>query len=138
MMSSSIPTGASGMDPEHARGEPSPVRLLRGAGRTGELALEDARSADPAERLLEDSWEARNEQGGRRELIVEGVAVGLFLLCAVPLAVVALAAHHLDVPLAALLVVLYALAARIKFPIGAGYVVLSYLVLVPMLLLPPV
>ncbi len=40
--------------------------------------------------------------------------------------------------LAVVLVCLYALASRmIKFPIGAGYVVPSYLVLVPMLLLLP-
>ena len=38
----------------------------------------------------------------------------------------------------ALLVALYAIVSRIEFPIGAGYVVPSYLVLVPMLvLLPP-
>ena len=40
--------------------------------------------------------------------------------------------------LAVALVALYALISRIEFPVGAGYVVPSYLVLVPMLALLPV
>jgi len=103
-----------------------------------EPRLDDIRSADPVERLLEDSWEARGRRLNRRELGVESVAAVLFLGCAIPLALDALATHRLDLPLAGALVVLYALASRlIKFPIGAGYVVPSYLVLVPMLLLLP-
>ena len=55
-----------------------------------------------------------------------------------PLAIGAVASHAVDVPLALALVVLYAISSRmLKFPIGAGYVVPSYLVLVPMLLLLP-
>jgi diguanylate cyclase (GGDEF)-like protein len=100
--------------------------------------LDDIRSADPVERLLEDSWEARGRRLSLRELAVESIAGALFLGCAIPLALHALAAHRLDVPLAVALVVFYALASRlIRFPIGAGYVVPSYLVLVPMLLLLP-
>src|SRR5262249_51832156 len=68
----------------------------------------------------------------------ETLAAILFLACAIPLALSAAHSHHVDVVLACVLVVLYALASRmIKFPIGAGYVVPSYLVLVPMLLLLP-
>jgi diguanylate cyclase (GGDEF)-like protein len=90
------------------------------------------------ERLLEDSWEGRGAGMGRRELLVESAAAIVFLACAVPLAASALASHHFDAGLAAQLVVLYALASRlIKFPIGAGYFVPSYIVLVPMLLLLP-
>jgi diguanylate cyclase (GGDEF)-like protein len=103
-----------------------------------EPALDDVRSADPVERLLEDSWAARGRRLNRRELAVESVAAALFLGCAIPLALGALASHQLDPLLAVALVGLYALASRlIKFPIGAGYVVPSYLVLVPMLLLLP-
>ncbi len=103
---------------------------------TAKPALEDVRSHDPVERLLEDSWRARAHDGGRREMLAESLAVVLFLALAVPLA---LSAHGLDVPLACMLVALYALLSRmVKFPIGAGYVVPTYLVLVPMLLLLPV
>ncbi len=105
---------------------------------TAELSLDDARSTDPVERLLEDSWEGRSRHVSRRELIVESVAAAVFLCVAIPLAAHAFAAHHVDLELAAVLVCLYALVARlVAFPIGAGYVVPTYLVLVPMLLLLP-
>ena len=100
--------------------------------------LDDVRSTDPVQRLLEDSWKSRSRRFNRRELIVEAGAALLFLGCAFPLALHAVAAHHADALLAVVLVGLYALASRlVKFPIGAGYVVPSYLVLVPMLLLLP-
>jgi diguanylate cyclase (GGDEF)-like protein len=99
-------------------------------------ALEDVRSADPVERLLEDSWKARGRRYSGRELAAETVASLAFLGCAIPMALAAIANHHIDWGLVAMLAGLYALASRmIKFPIGAGYVVPSYLVLVPMLLL---
>jgi diguanylate cyclase (GGDEF)-like protein len=101
------------------------------------LDVEDMRPTDPVERLLEDSWKTRSRRLSRRELLAEAIAAALFLGCAVPLAVAALASHPLDPSLAAVLVGLYALSGMIKFPIGAGYVVPSYLVLVPMLLLLP-
>jgi diguanylate cyclase (GGDEF)-like protein len=108
-----------------------------GPGTPG-LPPEDARSSDPVERLLEDSWHERRRPLRRRELVLEGVAGALFLCIAVPMAAAGLASHALDVPLAALLVVLYALASRgVEFPLGAGYVVPSYVVLVPMMLLLP-
>jgi diguanylate cyclase (GGDEF)-like protein len=100
--------------------------------------LDDARSSDPVERLLEDSWQTRSRRMGGWELIVETAAALLFLGCAVPLALAGFASHNVDPLLAAVLVGMYALGSRmIKFPIGAGYVVPSYLVLVPMLLLLP-
>src|SRR5438132_6169840 len=103
-----------------------------------EPTLDDARSSDPVERLLEDSWQTRSRRMGGWELIVETAAALLFLGCAVPLALAGFASHHVDPLLAAVLVGMYALGSRmIKFPIGAGYVVPSYLVLVPMLLLLP-
>ncbi len=104
-----------------------------------EPCLDDVRASDPVEHLLEVSWEARSRRVGRRELIVESVAAALFLACAIPLAVLSLQQHTLDVGLAAGLVGLYALVCTVpRFPIGAGYVVPSWLGLVPMLvLLPP-
>jgi diguanylate cyclase (GGDEF)-like protein len=103
-----------------------------------EPALDDARSRDPVERLLEDSWETRSRRVGTRELIVETAAAVLFLACAIPLALPALASTPIDPLVALVLVGMYALTSgMIRFPIGAGYVVPSYLVLVPMLLLLP-
>ena len=100
--------------------------------------LDDVRSTDPVQRLLEDSWKTRSRRVNPRELAAEGAAATLFLCCAIPLALAAFASHQVNLPLAAALVGLYALASgMIKFPIGAGYVVPSYLVLVPMLLLLP-
>ncbi|HEX4563405.1 MAG TPA: GGDEF domain-containing protein, partial [Solirubrobacteraceae bacterium] len=73
-----------------------------------------------------------------REATLEALAGALFLCFAAPLALTATATHPVEWLLAAALVGLYAIAARlIVLPIGAGYVVPSYLVLVPMLLLLP-
>jgi diguanylate cyclase (GGDEF)-like protein len=100
--------------------------------------LDEVRSADPVERPLEDSWTTRSGRCNRRELAVEAMAGALFLGSATALALLAPAGRPLDIPFAALLVVLYAVVSRmIRFPLGAGSVVPSYLVLVPMLLLLP-
>ncbi|MBV9805044.1 MAG: diguanylate cyclase [Solirubrobacterales bacterium] len=98
----------------------------------------DVHAIHPVDRLLEDSWSSRSRRATRRELLAESSAAVVFLALAVPLAIHGLAAHPVSPALALLLVGLYALVARgVKFPIGAGYVVPSYLVLVPMLLLLP-
>ncbi len=125
--------------PQHLEQTPrSPARAAVSVESTIEPLLDDLRSNDPAVRLLEDSWQTRSRTVGRREQLVEAGAGALFLCFAVPLAVAALGAHRLDVGLAAALVALYAFTSRmIVFPIGAGNVVPSYLVLVPMLLLLP-
>jgi diguanylate cyclase (GGDEF)-like protein len=105
---------------------------------SAEPVMDDARSSDPVERLLEESWKTRSRRVDAREVIVEGVAAVLFLACAIPLALPALISQPVDPLLVVVLVGMYALASRmIEFPIGAGYVVPSYMVLVPMLLLLP-
>ena len=100
--------------------------------------------ADSAtERLLEHSWERRQRRASERELVVDAIAAALF--AAVAGALLLTAGIHPRpgeaAPLtgtAALLIAVYALAARIEFPVGAGFVVPTQLVLVPMLLvLPP-
>ncbi|MEA2171638.1 MAG: hypothetical protein QOF76_4938, partial [Solirubrobacteraceae bacterium] len=94
----------------------------------------EVRSADPAERLLEQHWD-RKGRVGRRELITELIAALFFLAVAVPMAI---SVGSVDLKAAGLLTVLYLVVSRIEFPIGAGYFVPSYLALVPMLLvLPP-
>ena len=99
---------------------------------------DEVRASGAGERLLEESWETRTRRVSARELTSEAVAGCVFLVCAGVLAAGPLAAGEVDPATAALLVVLYAVVSRIEFPVGAGYVVPSYLVLVPMLaLLPP-
>ena len=73
----------------------------------------------------------------RRELTTELAAGGLFLLAGVALLFVPRATAGFDIAVAIALVVLYALVSRVEFPVGAGYVFPSQLVLVPMLLLLP-
>jgi diguanylate cyclase (GGDEF)-like protein len=88
------------------------------------------------ERLLVSSWAQRERRASRRELAVDATAAGLFLAAAGALAVVGGAAG-LRAGVAALLIAVYAVVARIEFPVGAGYVVPTQLILVPMLLMLP-
>jgi diguanylate cyclase (GGDEF)-like protein len=101
-------------------------------------AGDDIRSDRAAERLLEESWAARSRGVDRRELLTEVVAGLLFVLGAAALLLVPGALSGFDVATAVVLVALYTLVSRVEFPVGAGYVFPSQLVLVPMLvLLPP-
>src|SRR6185437_6064332 len=88
------------------------------------------------ERLLESSWAQRERRASRRELAVDATAAGLFLAAAGALALAGGAAG-LRPGVAALLIAVYTVVARIEFPVGAGYVVPTQLILVPMLLMLP-
>ena len=92
-----------------------------------------------AERLLEDSWEARaRARASRRELVVEAAAGALFVAATAGLLVAQGTAHPLQPAAVAVLLALYVLVARVEFPVGTGHVLPTQLVLVPMLvLLPP-
>src|SRR4051794_5105197 len=89
------------------------------------------------DRLLEETWSARHARASRREAIVEGAAGVLFVAAAVALFALTGAAASLDPGIAAFLLLLYVAVARVEFPIGAGHVVPTQLVLVPMLILLP-
>ena len=93
-------------------------------------------SQSATERLLETSWEGRERRASERELIVEASPAALFVVAAAVL-LLAGGAGGLRLPVAALLVGVYAVVGRIEFPVGAGYVVPTQLILVPMLLLLP-
>ncbi len=99
--------------------------------------IDDTRADGAVERLMEDSWSARSRQPDRRERLVETASSLLFLAISVPLAISALASQGVDWRLVVALVLMHALSHSVEFPIGAGYVVPSYIVLVPMLLLLP-
>jgi diguanylate cyclase (GGDEF)-like protein len=93
-------------------------------------------SQSATERLLETSWEARERRASERELVVEASAAALFLLAASVL-VLTRGVTGVRVPVAALLIGVYAVVGRIEFPVGTGHVVPTQLILVPMLLMLP-
>src|SRR5436190_20582128 len=102
-------------------GTSSPLLFREDASAMNEPALDDARSTQPVERLLEDSWETRSRRVSSRELLIEGASSTLFLALAVPLAVDALTSNSMSLALAGALVVLYAISSRfVQFPLGAG------------------
>ena len=91
-----------------------------------------------AERLLEHSWEARDRRASQRELIVEATSATLFVACAAALVMVSGQLAAVRLGLAGLLIAVYAVVARIEFAVGAGSVVPTQVVLVPMIvMLPP-
>jgi diguanylate cyclase (GGDEF)-like protein len=108
------------------------------------LKPEQSATDSATERLLERSWGRRERRASQRELLVDAVAAALFVAVA---GVLLLAAGGTDphagqvapfAGTAVLLIAVYALVGRIEFAVGAGYVVPTQLILVPMLLvLPP-
>jgi HD-GYP domain-containing protein (c-di-GMP phosphodiesterase class II) len=101
--------------------------------------FDDLRSGlTPAVEELHQSWdECRPERLRGRELAAEGATAAAFLAVATALAVLMPQERSFDAPLAATLVVTYALMARVRFPIGYGFTIPTQLVLVPMLFLMP-
>jgi diguanylate cyclase (GGDEF)-like protein len=100
-------------------------------------ALDDIRSANAAERLLEESWAARSRALPKREVASELAATLAFIVAAVAVALYPGALTGFDPAVAALLVAIYVVLARIEFPVGNGYVLPTHLALVPMLVLVP-
>src|SRR4051794_40941027 len=98
---------------------------------------DDMRSDAAADRLLEDSWEARARRLPRRELLTEIVFAAMFLAVVGGLLLLPAATAGFDPAMAAVLVGLYALLTRVEFPVGAGSVLPTQLVLIPMLVLMP-
>ena len=89
------------------------------------------------ERLLERSWERRERRASEREMLVDATAGALFAAAATALLLCG-GLSPLRPQLAVLLIAVYAVVARVEFAVGAGYVVPTQLILVPMLvMLPP-
>jgi putative nucleotidyltransferase with HDIG domain len=89
------------------------------------------------ERLLAETRERAQQALLRRERATYAGFTGAFLLAAGGLALLAHADRALDPLLALLLVLAYAVVARVEFAAGAGIVVPTQVVFVPMLLLLP-
>ncbi len=101
--------------------------------------FDDLRSGlTPAVEELHQTWDqSRPEPLRGRELAVEAATAAAFLAVATALAVAIPAERAFDAPLALTLVVVYALMARVRFPIGYGFTIPTQLVLVPMVFLVP-
>jgi HD-GYP domain-containing protein (c-di-GMP phosphodiesterase class II) len=101
--------------------------------------FDDLRSGlTPAVEELHQSWDSgRHEPLRGPELAAEAVTAGAFLAVAVAIALLLPAERGFDLPLALTLVAIYALMARVHFPIGYGFTIPTQLVLVPMLFLVP-
>jgi putative nucleotidyltransferase with HDIG domain len=101
--------------------------------------FDDLRSGlTPAVEELQQSWdEGRAEPLRGRELVAEAMTAGAFLGVAAAMAWLVPSERGFDAPLAATLVAVYALMARVHFPIGYGFTIPTQLVLVPMLFLVP-
>src|SRR4051794_4296098 len=99
--------------------------------------IDDMRSETAADRLLEESWDGRTRRLPRRELVTEIVFAVLFVVSACALLLLPGATAGFDPALAALLICLYAILAGVEFPVGAGNVLPTQLVLIPMVVLAP-
>jgi putative nucleotidyltransferase with HDIG domain len=89
------------------------------------------------ERLLVETRERTRRGLARRERWTNAGFSAGFLIAAIGLALLAPAERSLVLPLAALLVIAYAAVARVEFSTGAGTVVPTQVVFVPLLLLAP-
>ena len=103
------------------------------------LSLESLRGdayalLDPdAERQLHDAYVRGQRPLARRELLGELLAAGAFLAAATAMLVLLPWQRPLDVPLALVLLVAYAVASRVQFELGPCFTVPTQLFLVPML-----
>jgi HD-GYP domain-containing protein (c-di-GMP phosphodiesterase class II) len=95
-----------------------------------------ALSPDGQQRI-EDATVRRSRRLARRELVAEGLVGGGFAVAAGALAATGPAAGDLPWATVALLVVCFAVLARVRFDVGAGFTVPTQLLFVPMLFLLP-
>lgn len=89
------------------------------------------------EQLLEGFDRHYPEPLSSRELAVEAVTTVAFLVTAAVMAGLLSSPRELDLPLAATLVVVYALTSRVRFAARYGYTVPTQLAFVPMLFMVP-
>ena len=97
-----------------------------------------APDSDPAlERLIVEARARMPNRMVRRERTVDVISAWLFLFAASAISLAFAPARELDLGLAAVLVVAYALATRVEFAMGSGVAVPTQLIFVPMLFLLP-
>jgi diguanylate cyclase (GGDEF)-like protein len=96
-----------------------------------------SRGGPRADRLLEFWRPYQSRRLSRREIWVQGLAAIAFLVAATALAVVGTSERSMNVGLAAVMVLTYAFASRVRLYLGMGYAMPNQFVLVPMLYLLP-
>jgi diguanylate cyclase (GGDEF)-like protein len=87
--------------------------------------------------LLEFWRPYQSRRLSRREIRVQGIAAGGFVIAAVALAIVETSTRSTNVGLAIVMVLTYAFASRVRLFLGMGYAMPNEFVLVPMLYLLP-
>ena len=102
--------------------------------------FDDLRSGlTPAIEELHEGWDQTYPEPLRgRERVTEAVTAAAFLATAALMAALIPSERGFDPLLAATVVVVYAVMARVRFPIGHGFTIPTELVFVPMLFLVPV
>ena len=96
-----------------------------------------SRGGPRADRLLEFWRPYQSRRLSRREIWVQGVAAAAFVVAATALAVIGTSERSMNVGLAAVMVLTYAFASRVRLYLGMGYAMPNQFVLVPMLYLLP-
>jgi HD-GYP domain-containing protein (c-di-GMP phosphodiesterase class II) len=101
--------------------------------------FDDLRSGlTPAVEELHQGWDDTYPEPLRgRERVTESMTAAAFLVTAVAMAALVPSERSFDPFLAGTLVAVYAIMARVRFPIGHGFTIPTELVLVPMLFLVP-
>jgi HD-GYP domain-containing protein (c-di-GMP phosphodiesterase class II) len=101
--------------------------------------FDDLRSGlTPAVEELHQGWDDTYPEPLRgRERVTESMTAAAFLVTAVAMAALVPSERSFDPLLAGTLVAVYAVMARVRFPIGHGFTIPTELVLVPMLFLVP-
>src|SRR3954452_2980473 len=101
--------------------------------------FDDLRSGlTPAVEELHQGWDQTYPEPLRgRERVTESMTAAAFLVTAVAMAALLPSERSFDPLLAGTLVAVYAVMARVRFPIGHGFTIPTELVLVPMLFLVP-
>ena len=99
--------------------------------------FDDLRSGlTPAVEELHQGWDDTYPEPLRgRELLTESLTAAAFLVTALAMAALVPSERSFDPLLAGTLVAVYAVMARVRFPIGHGFTIPTELVLVPMLFL---
>jgi len=95
-----------------------------------------ALSPDGQQRI-EEATVRRSRRLARREIVAEGLVGGGFVVAASALAATGPSPADLPWGALALLVVCFAILARVRFDVGAGFTVPTQLLFVPMLFLLP-
>src|SRR5215213_1720550 len=110
------------------------------ADKAGAMRIfDDLRSGlTPAVEELHQGWDDTYPEPLRgRERVTESITAAAFLVTAVAMAALVPSERSFDPFLAGTLVAVYAVMARVRFPIGHGFTIPTELVLVPVLFLVP-